>query len=146
MEVRKSVLVPFAAERMFDLIEGAEHYPAFLPWCSQAVILARDESVVEAEITVDYRGARFSFVTRNPKRRPEWMAIRMERGPFRSFEGEWHLTALAPSACKVVFELRYEFGGALASTIAGPVFDRIANTLVDAYVRRAEATLRDIPA
>ena len=47
---------------------------------------------------------------------------------------------LAPSACKIAFTLRYEFGGALGS-IAGPVFDRIANTFVDAFVERAEQTL-----
>lgn len=145
IEVRRSALVGFAAEGMFDLIEAAEHYPDFLPWCSKAVVLARDETVVTAEITVDYHGARFSFVTRNPKRRPAWMAIRMERGPFRHFEGEWHLRALSPSACKIAFELRYELGGKLARTIAAPVFDRIANTLVDAYVARAEATLTSRP-
>ena len=145
IEVRRSALVGFAAEGMFDLIEAAEHYPAFLPWCSKAVVLARDETMVAAEITVDYHGAHFSFVTRNPKRRPNWMAIRMERGPFRHFEGEWHLTALAPSACKIVFDLRYELGGSIARTIAAPVFDRIANTLVDAYVARAEATLTSRP-
>ena len=146
MEIRRSALVRFPAERMFDLIEAAEHYPDFLPWCSKAVVLAREETLVAAEITVDYHGVRFSFVTRNPKRRPEWMAIRMERGPFRHFEGEWHLTALSPSACKIVFDLRYELGGPLARTIAVPVFDRIASTLVDAYVARAEATLRNTPA
>ena len=141
IEVRKSVLVGFAAESMFDLVEAAEDYPLFLPWCSAAVILARDESMVAAEITVDYRGARFSFVTRNPKRRPDWMAIRLERGPFRRFEGEWHLSALSPAACKIVFDLRYELAGTLVRTIAAPVFGRIADTLVDAFVARAEATL-----
>ena len=61
-------------------------------------------------------------------------------------EDEWHLTALLPSACKIVFDLRYELGGTLARTIAEPVFNRIANTLVDAYVARVEATLRNPPA
>lgn len=140
MEVRKSALVGFAAESMFDLIEAAEHYPSFLPWCSGATILERDDTVVAAEIVLDYHGAHFRLTTRNPKRRPEWMAIRMERGPFRRFEGEWNLTSLAPSACKIAFTLRYEFGGAIGS-IAGPVFDRIANTFVDAFVARAEQTL-----
>ena len=142
MDIRRSALVGFPAEDMFDLIEAAEHYPAFLPWCAGATILARDESVVVAEITVAHLGARFSFVTRNPKRRPEWMAVTHERGPFRRFEGEWHLRPLGPDACKIEFSLRYEFGGALVGTMAAPVFDRIANTLVDAFVARAEGTLR----
>jgi hypothetical protein len=52
--------------------------------------------VVAAEIDVDYHGVRFSLVTRNPKRRPDWLAVRLEKGPFRRFEGDWRLTALAP--------------------------------------------------
>jgi len=123
---------------MFDLIEAAEHYPDFLPWCSEATVLKRDEDVVSARITVDYHGVRFHFVTRNPKRRPEFMAIRVEQGPFRHFEGEWQLAPLATAACKVEFFLRYEFQSAVMAKLAGPVFDNIANTLVDAYVRRAE--------
>jgi len=95
-EVRKSALVPFSAENMFDLIEAAEDYPAFLPWCAGATVLARDESVVAARLAVDFHGVRFQFSTRNPKRRPEFMAIRIEQGPFRNFDGEWHLTPLAP--------------------------------------------------
>ena len=69
----------------------------------------------------------------------------LERGPFRRFEGEWHVRALTPAACKIEFTLRYEFGGGLVGTVAAPVFDRIANTLVDAFVERAEATLISAP-
>ncbi|MEO8187194.1 MAG: type II toxin-antitoxin system RatA family toxin [Burkholderiaceae bacterium] len=137
-EVRKSALLPFPVEHVFDVIEAAEHYPAFLPWCAGATVLARDDSVVSARITVDYHGVRFPFVTRNAKRRPEFMAIRLEQGPFRQFEGEWRLVRLAVAACKIEFCLRYEFQSTVMSRLAGPVFDRIANTLVDAFVARAE--------
>lgn len=137
-EIRKSALVAYSAERIFDLIEGAEHYPAFLPWCAAATILARDDAVVSARITVDYHGIRLHFATRNPKRRPEFMAIRLEHGPFRQFEGEWHLLPLSADACRIEFGLRYEFRSSLTARFAGPVFDRIANTLVDAFVARAD--------
>ena len=137
MIVRKSALVEHSAENMFDLIEAAEDYPAFLPWCASANILARDDAIVAAEINVDFHGLRFQLTTRNPKRRPEFMAIVLERGPFRKFEGEWRLTPLAPSACKIEFGLQYEFDSVLIGRIAGTVFDRITNTLVDAYVARA---------
>ena len=137
MNVRKSALVEFSAEHMFDLIEAAEDYPAFLPWCAGASILARDENTVAAEITVDFHGVRFQVTTRNPKRRPEYMAIVLERGPFRRFEGEWRLTPLAPDACKIEFGLQYEFDSPLMGRLAGTVFDRITNTLVDAFVVRA---------
>ena len=138
IEVRKSLLVPYSAERMFDLIERAEDYPAFLPWCSNATILERHDEVVAAAITVDYHGVKFHFTTRNPKRRPDWLAIRLESGPFRRFEGEWHLAPLGDEGCRIRFDLHYEFASTLMRTLAGPVFGRIADTLVDAFVSRAE--------
>ena len=139
VEIRRSALIQSSAARTFDLIEAAEHYPAFLPWCADAVILARDESFVAARLTVDYHGLRFDLTTRNPKQRPHWMAVRLDRGPFRRFEGEWRLTELAAEACKIEFLLRYEFDSALVGRLAGGVFDGIANTLVDAFARRAES-------
>ena len=138
MEFRRSALIGRSAGSAFDVIEAAEHYPAFLPWCADAVILERDDNVVAARITVDYRGVRFGFTTRNPKERPRWLHVRLVEGPFRRFEGEWHLKELAPGACKIEFELRYEFGTALFGKLAGPVFDRITDTLVDAFARRVE--------
>jgi len=144
MEVRRSALVGFSAETMFDLIEAAERYPDFLPWCAGARVLERDDEVVVADIHVNYRNLRLRFTTRNPKRRPDFMAITLQRGPFRRFDGDWRLTPLTPDACKIEFALRYDFESPALGRLAGPVFDRIANTLVDAFVARAEQ-LRAMP-
>ena len=141
MEVHKSTLIAYSAESMFDLIEAVEHYPAFLPWCAGATVLARDESVVVANVRVDYHGLRIAFTTRNPKQRPESMSITLEHGPFRRFEGNWRLTPLATTACKIEFSLWYEFDGAIARTLAAPVFARIADTMIDAFVARADSVL-----
>ena len=106
MDVRKTVLVGHSAERMFDLIEACEHYPDFLPWCSGATVVARDDATVVADITVNYHGVRFDFRTRNPKRRPYTMTIHLERGPFRHFDGVWDLTPLSADGCRIDFALR----------------------------------------
>jgi ribosome-associated toxin RatA of RatAB toxin-antitoxin module len=137
MEIRRSALIGQSAASTFDLIEAVEHYPSFLPWCADAVVLARDENVVVARITIDYHGLRFDLTTRNPKQRPRWMAIHLEQGPFRRFEGEWRLTELGADGCKIEFTLRYEFDSTLLDMLAGNVFDGIAGTLVDAFAQRA---------
>ena len=139
MDVRRSALVAHSAEDMFDLIEAAEHYPAFLPWCAGATILSRDEALVRADIDVAWHGVKFRITTRNPKRRPEWLAFHLERGPFRQFEGEWILRPLAPDACKVEFTLRYELGGALVRFVAAAASERLVAGFVDAFVARADA-------
>lgn len=137
MQLRRSALVARPATALFDLIEAAEHYPQFLPWCAGATIVARDEQIVSADLQVRWHGLKFDFRTRNPKRRPEFMAIHLERGPFRRFDGQWQLTALTPDACKVAFELDYQFDSALMTRLSGSMFDRIADTLLDAFVQRA---------
>ena len=138
MEARRTVLVAHAAERMFDLIEAAEHYPAFLPWCASATVLQRDDAVVVARLQVAYMGARFEFTTRNPKRRPEFMAIGLEEGPFQRFEGTWNLKPLSSWGCRIEFALSYDFSSTVMGSLASPVFHRIADTLVDAFVQRAD--------
>ena len=43
-------------------------------------------------------------------------------------------------ACKIEFELAYEFATPVLERIVGPVFNHIANSFIDAFVRRAESS------
>ncbi len=138
MEVKRSMLVELPAERIFDIVEAAEHYPKFVPWCTGAVITERDDDIVGARITVEYKRLRFGFQTRNPKRRPQWLGVQLVEGPFRRFEGMWRFTPLSPSACKIEFGLRCELSDFFIGRLAVPVFNYVTDTLVDAFVRRAE--------
>ena len=92
---------------------------------------------VAATLAVDYRGLRFDLTTRNPKRRPHWLAVRLEEGPFRRFEGDWNVSELGQDACKIEFALKYEFDNTLVGKLAEGIFARIADTMVDAFARRA---------
>lgn len=139
MIVHRSALVAQPASHLFDLIEAAEHYPAFLPWCAHAHIISRDDEMVSADLRLRYGGVDFEVRTRNPKRRPEYMAIHLVKGPFRRFEGEWRLTPLALAGCRVEFKLDYDFDSALLTRVAGPMFRHIADTMVDAFVMRSES-------
>ena len=145
MEVRRLLLVTHPAERMYDLIEAAEHYPSFLPWCASAVVTERSDAIVAANLVVDWHGVRFEFATRNQKRRPDWMGVHLARGPFRELEGEWQLTPLGPEGCRVAFSLRYDFDNPILRRVAGHVFERITSTLVDAFVERADLLGAAIP-
>jgi ribosome-associated toxin RatA of RatAB toxin-antitoxin module len=126
---------------MFELIERAEHYPDFLPWCAGTRILSRDDAHVRALIKVNYHGVHFEFTTLNPKRRPEWMGVTLEHGPFRRFAGEWTLAPLGDVGCRIEFRLDYEFASTLMTKVAGRVFERIADTLVDSLVAQADRAL-----
>jgi ribosome-associated toxin RatA of RatAB toxin-antitoxin module len=137
-EMHRSALVPYSAEQMFDLIEQVERYPEFLPWCTRTQLVERSDDIVAATVEVGFRDLHVRVTTRNEKRRPEWMAIRIQDGSFRHFVGEWKLQPLGTLGCRIDFSLRYELA-LHTETLAGPLIDRAANQMVDAFVRRAEA-------
>jgi ribosome-associated toxin RatA of RatAB toxin-antitoxin module len=123
---------------MFKLVDGVEDYPAFLPWCAGSELHFRDDSTTDATIHIGYRQVRQHFSTINTKRFPEEMLLKLKSGPFSNLEGYWRFKPLGDTACKIEFMLQYHFSSHLLATVLGPVFDHIANTLVDAFVQRAE--------
>jgi ribosome-associated toxin RatA of RatAB toxin-antitoxin module len=68
--------------------------------------------------------------------------IQLKDGPFKRLHGEWRFTALREDACKVELELEFEFAGKLINSAFGAVFSQIANTLVDAFCKRADEVAR----
>lgn len=138
--IQHSVLVPYAAREMYDLVDQVERYPQFLPWCGGARVLDGREPGRIARIDIDYHGIRAHFTTSNVNVEGESIVVTLVDGPFRHLHGEWRFLTLAESACKIEFEFAYEFASGLLERAVGPVFDHIASTFVDAFVRRAEST------
>lgn len=136
--VEKSILIGHSAQQMFALVDAVEAYPQFLPWCSGTDVIHRDDERTRATLHVNYHGAKQSFTTENAKEPPRHMSVRLVQGPFRVLDGEWRFNALAENACKVEFRLHYEFSSRLLEMLVGPVFSYIANTMVDAFVKRAD--------
>jgi ribosome-associated toxin RatA of RatAB toxin-antitoxin module len=136
--VQKSVLVGHSPERMYSLVDAVERYPEFLPWCGGALVHAREASVVEAEIRIEYRGIRQSFVTRNVNTPYERIDMTFVRGPFRSLAGKWLFSGVGDLGSRIDFHLEWEFASGVLGGLIAPVFDSIADTMVDAFVRRAD--------
>jgi ribosome-associated toxin RatA of RatAB toxin-antitoxin module len=135
--VSKSALVPYSAGHMFQLVYDVAAYPQFLPWCHRAEVISETEDQVCGRIEVARLGIRQTFSTCNRYERDRWMGIALLDGPFRRLHGGWRFTSLRDDACKVELELEFEFSGPLIDRAFGPVFHQIANTLVDAFCKRA---------
>ena len=137
--IEKSVLVQHSAKSMFALVADIPSYPEFLPWCGGAEVKSRDGSRVTAAITIDFHGIRQSFTTVNDQHPVERIDLRLVEGPFSQLSGGWTFTPLGPDACKVELALDYEFSNFLLDKMVGPVFHQIAGSMVDSFVRRADA-------
>lgn len=139
--VSKSVLIWYSPEEMFSLVIGVEQYPQFLPWCDKAQVLEQDSTGMVAEVGIAFSGIRQSFVTRNTHEPGRRVQMHLVRGPFSRLEGDWHFLPVGDGtqrACRVELQLRYGFDNAALAALVGPVFDRIASTMVEAFVKRAE--------
>ena len=139
--VHKSVLIWFSAEEMFALVTDVDRYPQFLPWCDHARVLETHDGGMLAEVGISFSGVRQTFTTRNTHDAGRRVLLELVSGPFSNLHGEWRFTPVGDAgqrACRVELDLRYGFSNAALSALVGPVFDRIAGSLVDAFVKRAE--------
>jgi ribosome-associated toxin RatA of RatAB toxin-antitoxin module len=142
--VRKSVLLWYSSHEMYELVTGIEQYPAFLPWCDKAEVLERHADGITARLGLAYMGVRQPFTTRNVHVKDASVTISLVDGPFSLLDGTWVFKSLSrpggeQSACKIEFDLRYAFASPALELVVSPVFDKIAATFVDSFVRRAEA-------
>lgn len=136
--VTKSALVHHTAAQMFELVCDFEAYPQFLPWCSNSNLITRSETEICGELEVSRIGIKQRFSTCNALIKDQRMDIVLRDGPFHKLEGHWIFTALTEDASKVELLLDFEFASRLIDTAFGKVFGHIANTLVDAFCKRAD--------
>ena len=144
--VHKSVLIWYSAEEMFGLVRDVAAYPAFLPWCDHAKVLEEDAEGMKAEVGIAFAGLRQSFTTRNTHVPGRQIDLALVDGPFSHLEGHWRFTPVGEPgerACKVELSLDYAFRSATLASLVGPVFDKIAGSLVEAFVKRAGQVLGD---
>jgi ribosome-associated toxin RatA of RatAB toxin-antitoxin module len=135
--VSRSALVPYSAEQMYVLVEDVESYPDFLPWCSGAVLHWREGNLLEGSVEMYVAGLRRSFRTRNVMRAHEAIDMELVEGPFTHLSGGWHFKPLDHLGCKVSLAVEFEIKNRTTNRLLGRYFEEICNSLVDAFVRRA---------
>ena len=141
--VKKSVLLWYSPREMYELVTGIEAYPAFLPWCERAEVLEDAGDTMTARLHLAYAGVHHAFTTRNTHVPNESVVMKLVDGPFSALDGTWLFKPIGAQnsapACRIEFDLRYAFASRALEAVVSPVFDRIADTMVDSFVQRAES-------
>jgi ribosome-associated toxin RatA of RatAB toxin-antitoxin module len=103
-------------------------------------VLEENAHGMTAKVGISMAGLTQKFTTRNVHEKDRKVSLKLVDGPFSKLDGEWNFHPLGAGtqrACKVEFALRYDFDNAALAALVGPVFDKIAGSLVDAFVKRA---------
>jgi ribosome-associated toxin RatA of RatAB toxin-antitoxin module len=135
--IARSAIVEHSAAEMYRLVDDIEAYPSFLPWCASVSVHERRPGSTRATLTARLGALRQSFTTQNVNIPGEAIEMRLVEGPFRRFRGEWRFVPLGEHACRIEFTLEYEFKSRTLGRLLAPLFDGIADTMVEAFVRRA---------
>ena len=136
--IARSAIVPHSAEQLYALVEDIESYPRFLPWCVGAEVRSRKPGATLATLTVRMSGVKRSFTTQNENRAPEAIDLKLVEGPFRHFAAAWRFQPLGERACKIEYSMEFEFASRALAVLLQPLFERIADSMVDAFTRRAD--------
>lgn len=138
-QISRSALVPYSPEQMYRLVDNISEYPQFLPWCGQAQEYERNAEMVKASVEIAKGAITKSFTTLNRLQPHHSIEMSLVDGPFKHLHGFWRFTPL-DTACKVSFDLEFEFSNKIVAFAIGPIFNQVANTLVDSFVKRAHET------
>ena len=137
-EIKKTALISFTDQQMFNLVKDVDKYQEFLPWCSDSRLTFSKGNRFCGAITVERMGVNQSFSTCNTCDEPSKIAISLDDGPFETLQGYWQFDALDETACKISLKLEFEFSSKLMEVAFGAVFNHIANTMVESFCKRAK--------
>ena len=141
--IHKSAIVLHPAQKMFQLVDSVENYPQFLPWCGSTQIIERDNDKTIASIEINYKGIRQTFTTENTKKQNQEMMIKLIDGPFKYLSGLWMFKNLDKDSCQIELKLEYEFSNVILEKLISPVFNMIANTFIDEFIKEANRSNND---
>jgi coenzyme Q-binding protein COQ10 len=135
--IHETRILPYSAERMFDLVADVGSYGEFLPWVVATRVRSNDDTVMVADMLVGFKSLREKFTSRVEKRRPEEIRVHYVDGPLRDLDNRWLFRPLGKERCEIDFSVDFTFRNPLFEKMAGQYFDRAFRKMVTAFEDRA---------
>jgi ribosome-associated toxin RatA of RatAB toxin-antitoxin module len=136
-EIFKTSVVPYSANEMYALVNDIESYPDFLPWCSASHILHQDKYKLTASVSIKAGKIKYTFTTENIMQPGQHIKMRLVKGPFKRLKGKWLFVPVHEKSCTITLDMDFEFKNNLIKLTLSGVFNRIMNSLVDSFTKRA---------
>lgn len=134
--IHHSLTTPYSVSEMYQIVNDVEAYADFLPWCKESCVLSKNDDEIHARLTLAGGGFQKSFTTCNRLQSNKMIEIKLVDGPFQQLEGFWRFESVG-EGCQITLDLEFEFSNKLLALAFGPVFNHVANTLVEAFCKRA---------
>jgi ribosome-associated toxin RatA of RatAB toxin-antitoxin module len=148
--MQRSARVPYSALQMLTLVNDIEAYPEFLHWCRAARIEQSTGPIVEAALDIGIKGIHRTIRTQNTTETTDsrnGMKVRIDMldGPLKRLHGAWTFRDVEAGASDVELSLEYEIHQTPFGMILRALFDEIANSQLQAFIKRAGAVYGAAP-
>lgn len=136
-------VLPFPADKLFDMVADVEKYPDYIPWItsmrvSNRTILSEGVTRFDAEAGVGFKflSERFTTrVTRDANKRT--ITIILLKGPFKRLNCEWKFEE-AGKGCRASLYMDFEFKNPFLTGFLKANFDKAVAKLMACFEGRAE--------
>lgn len=136
-KVNYTISAPYQTDDLFDLVADIESYPLFLPWCSAARIIKKQNNVIIAELAIRYKfffGTYTSKVTLIPKQE---IIVELVDGPFKHLQNNWKFIP-HQNESKIEFHLDFELKSKILDNFLQRDISQYTNIMLDSFLQRAE--------
>ena len=134
--VLESVLMPFEASKIYEIVNDVGSYAEFLPWCVGSRVIEEDDESMRASITIRKGGFSYSLTTNNRLNFGRAISLEFSEGPFKYLQGSWSFVP-TESGCKVKLELDFEAENKLLDIALNAASKPVAMTLMRSFRKRA---------
>ncbi len=130
--------LPYAPEKLYDLVADIERYPEFLPWCVGARVLSREDNVIHADLMIGYKMIRETFTSKVTLNAPDRVDVEYQKGPFKYLKNHWEFKS-HPDGCLIDFYIDFEFRSRILRNLIEPLFNEAVRRMVSAFETRARS-------
>ena len=135
-----SIVLPFNAKQLYDIVIDVEAYPEFLPWClSSRIVKKHDDNNFNAELTVGYKAIDEKYISRIQAEYEKKIISTAISGPFKSLDSSWYFKNIDKKQCKVDFMIEYQFKSFFLDKLMGSLFKKATIKMLDAFELRAKS-------
>jgi coenzyme Q-binding protein COQ10 len=136
--------LPFTAKELYDLVADIESYPSFLPWCSSARILERENNVVLADLMIDFKGVHGKYTSRVIlDEEAGEISVELAQGPFKHLYQGWKFIPCHQSTL-VEFDIDFSMRSKIMEKIVDMVFESMCAKMMNAFEQQAHKRYRPV--
>ena len=135
-----SIILPYSARQLYEIVIDVEAYPDFLPWCiSSKIVKKTDDNNFDAELTVGYKSIDEKYISRILAEYEKKIISKAISGPFKFLDSSWYFENIEKTKCKVDFSIEYQFKSFFLGKVMGSLFKKATIKMLDAFEQRAKS-------